>query len=72
MADRPPYPDSRGDTGEDAGLERVTRSPGLPRWVKVSAIVVALLVVAVVILAVTGLLPGEHGPGQFGPGQHGP
>jgi hypothetical protein len=45
--------------------------PGMPRWLKVSGIVVAALVVLAVALMLTGVL-GEHGPGQFGPGQHGP
>jgi hypothetical protein len=44
---------------------------GMPRWVKVSGIVVAVVVVLLVVLMLTGVL-GEHGPGQFGPGQHGP
>ena len=40
--------------------------PGLPRWVKLSAIVVVILVVAVVaILLIAG---GEHGPGRHGGG----
>jgi hypothetical protein len=73
MADSLPYPDPEGDAGEDTGVgpDRGSR-PRMPRWVKVSGIVVAVLVLVVVILAVTGLLPGQHGPGQFGPGQHGP
>jgi hypothetical protein len=38
--------------------------PGMPRWVKVSAIVTGLLVVLVVVaLAVGG---GNHGPGRHG------
>ena len=38
--------------------------PGLPRWVKVSVIVVAVvLVVLVLAMLVTG---GEHGPGRHG------
>jgi hypothetical protein len=44
---------------------------GMPRWVKVSGIIVAVVVVLLVVLMLTGVL-GEHGPGQFGPGQHGP
>jgi hypothetical protein len=73
MADTPPHPDSKGDTGEDTGVGPDSGSrPGIPRWVKVSGISVAIMVLVVVILAVTGVLPGQHGPGQFGPGQHGP
>ena len=37
--------------------------PGLPRWVKVAAVVVGLLLLIVVILQLTGLA-GEHGPGM--------
>jgi hypothetical protein len=73
MAEPPPHPDSKGDTGYDTRVGRDRASPpGMPRWVKVSGIIIAVLVLVVVILAVTGVLPGQHGPGQFGPGQHGP
>jgi hypothetical protein len=44
---------------------------GMPRWLKVSLIIVAVLAVLVVVLMLTGVLGGQHGPGQFGPGQHG-
>lgn len=37
--------------------------PGMPRWVKVAAIVVGLLVLVVLILQLTGVA-GEHGPGM--------
>lgn len=36
--------------------------PGIPRWVKVSALVVAALIV--VVLAVMLLAGGDHGPGR--------
>jgi len=36
--------------------------PGIPRWVKVSAIVVALVIV--LVIAVTLLAGGNHGPGR--------
>lgn len=36
--------------------------PGVPRWVKISGLVV--LVVAVVVVVVMLVLGGEHGPGQ--------
>ena len=39
---------------------------GLPRWVKVSGIIVGVLVLLVIVLGLTGLL-GEHGPWQHGP-----
>ena len=35
--------------------------PGVPNWVKISAIVVAILVVAVIVAM---LLGGNHGPGR--------
>lgn len=50
MTDAPRHPDT-GDT-----------PPGVPRWVKISAIVVGVLVVLVVaVMIVSG---GEHGPGR--------
>jgi hypothetical protein len=36
--------------------------PGVPRWVKISGLVV--LVVAVVLVVVMLVVGGEHGPGQ--------
>jgi hypothetical protein len=56
-------------TGPDAGngttsVPASSAHPGLPRWVKVSGIVVAILAaVVVVIMLVVG---GEHGPGRHG------
>jgi hypothetical protein len=38
---------------------------GLPRWVKVSGIIVGALVLLVIALGLTGLL-GGHGPWQHG------
>jgi len=49
MADRPPYPDSDGDTRT-------------PRWVKVFAIIALVLVLLVVIMMFIG--DGDHGPGR--------
>jgi cytochrome b561 len=37
--------------------------PGMPRWVKVAALVVGLLVLLFVVLRLTGIA-GEHGPGR--------
>ena len=51
-----PRPDSRPDTRPDG-------PPGMPRWVKVAAIVVGLLILIVAILQLTGLT-GDHGPGM--------
>lgn len=36
--------------------------PGVPRWVKVSGLVI--LIVAVVLVVVMLVVGGEHGPGQ--------
>jgi hypothetical protein len=57
MADPPRGP----DTGEDAGVAADHRSPpGMPRWVKVSGVIVAVLVLLVVIvLLISG---GGHRP----------
>jgi hypothetical protein len=46
--------------------------PGMPRWVKVSAIVVGVLILLVVVLALTGVLGGQHGPGRHIPGDQMP
>lgn len=45
--------------------------PGLPRWVKVSGIILIVLILLVAIIFAFDI-GGEHGPEQFGPGQHGP
>jgi hypothetical protein len=46
-------------------------APGMPRWVKVSALVTGVLVLAIVLMLVLG--GGDHGPGRHmgGPGSHG-
>jgi hypothetical protein len=44
--------------------------PGIPRWLKVSGIVVIVLVV--LVIGISFIAGVQHGPGQFGPGQHGP
>ncbi len=49
-------PDPRSAADRDA-------PPGMPRWVKVSAIVVVVLVLLFLILKLTGI-GGEHGPGR--------
>jgi hypothetical protein len=49
------------DTGEDAGVAADRGSPPrMPRWVKVSGIIVAVLVLLVVILML--ISGGGHGP----------
>jgi hypothetical protein len=57
MADPPRGP----DTGEDADVAADHGSPpGMPRWVKVSGIIVAVLVLLVVIVML--ISGGGHGP----------
>lgn len=51
--------DPQQDTGPGLG----DAPPGLPRWVKVAAVVVGLLILIVAILRLSGLA-GEHGPGM--------
>jgi hypothetical protein len=57
-----------GQGGPDPGGQR---EPGVPRWVKVIGIVVAVLVVLIVIAQLTGIAD-EHGPGRHLPGGHAP
>ena len=40
-----------------------SQPPGLPRWVKVTAIVVGVLVLLFLVLQLTGVA-GQHGPGR--------
>ena len=48
-------------TGEDAGLAADRQpAPGMPRWVKLSAVIVAVLVLLLLIVLL--LSRGEHGP----------
>ena len=42
--------------------------PGMPRWVKVIAVVAALVVVVLFIATLSG---ADHGPGRHAPGGHG-
>jgi hypothetical protein len=58
MADLPP--DSSDDTG---GWPDRRSTTGIPRWVKVFAIIAGVLVLLFVILQLTGI-GGEHGPGR--------
>ena len=45
------------------GTDDADTPPGLPRWVKVAAVVVGLLILVVLVLQLTGVA-GEHGPGM--------
>jgi hypothetical protein len=49
VADRPPDPGSKGDTGVGPGREY----PGIPRWVRVFAIIAAAVILAFVFTLVT-------------------
>lgn len=51
--------------GRDERPQR--EAPGVPRWVKVTGIVVAALVLLVLVAQLTGL-GGDHGPGRHLPG----
>jgi hypothetical protein len=63
MADRPPNLDIGEDSG---GVPDRPSPPGVPRWLKVSGIVIILLIlVAIGISLLAGL---EHGPGRHGAG----
>ena len=55
MAESPTSP-------EGSDLEQPS-PPGMPRWVKVSGIVVGILVLVFLILQLTGIA-GQHGPGR--------
>jgi hypothetical protein len=58
-------PSTQQETGHDTREAGRGAEAGMPRWVKVSGIVVVILVLLVVVLALTGAL-GEHGPGMHG------
>ena len=64
MAD-PPRPHDTTAGGADRASP-----PGMPRWVKVSGIVVAVLVILVVLMML--LAGGSHGPGRHIPGVQSP
>ena len=54
-------PTQRADADRDT-------PPGMPRWVKIAAIVVGLLILLFVVLQLTGI-GGEHGPGRHMSGE---
>lgn len=62
-------PDVEAIAGANATADRGS-PPGIPRWLKVSGIVVVIIVLAAIGISI--LFGTEHGPGQRGPGQHGP
>ena len=63
MADprQPRATGSGADTGDQLPY------PGMPRWVKVSRIIVLVLALLVALLLATGV-GGDHGPGRHGGG----
>jgi hypothetical protein len=52
----PPQSDSRDVTTPEP-------PPGMPRWVKISGIVVGVLILLFLVLRLTGI-GGDHGPGR--------
>ena len=56
MSDPIPGPDLDRDLGGGT-------PPGMPRWVKVTAIVVGVLILVFLVLQLTGIA-GDHGPGR--------
>jgi hypothetical protein len=56
MADPPPYPGSKGDTGDDTGVGTDRESTtGTPRWVWVVGIII--IVASLVMLARMLIIP---------------
>ena len=60
-------PTRRPDVGEPAtepSRRPASAPPKMPRWVKISAIIVAALVLLVVVVKLTGIAGSGHGPGR--------
>ena len=69
MADTNRSPDPTPEAGEETGLgPRREAKPGMPRWVKVSLIVLVVLVLLVIVLMRIGGHEGGPGPGDHGSG----
>ncbi|MBA3368268.1 MAG: hypothetical protein H0T99_06310 [Geodermatophilaceae bacterium] len=61
MTDPSRYPNS----GDDAAVEPAGDSgDGVPRWVKVSAIVALIVVLMVTVMLLLNVGGGEHGPSR--------
>lgn len=57
------------ETGDDSGMEYEPESTtGIPRWIKVVAIVVAVVALLVVVML---FISGGGDGGGHGPGRHG-
>jgi hypothetical protein len=70
-ADQSPYPDTGNDTGAGQDRGSTAQAPHRrPRWLKVSAIIVAALVLLFVILKLLGVGGGMGGMGGHGPSRH--
>lgn len=68
MTDLPPNPGS-----DDTGVRPESgTTPGMPRWVKVSGIVIIGLALLAAIVLLTGLGGGDHGPGRHSGGGEAP
>jgi hypothetical protein len=65
MTDRPPSPNPDNDPGMVYDRES---PPGMPRWVKVAGIVLAVIALLVVVML---LVDGGGGDGGHGPQRHG-
>jgi hypothetical protein len=62
---------TKSATEEEMPMTEQPSYPGIPRWVKVSGIVVIVLILLVAVVFAFDI-GGKHGPEQFGPGQHAP
>jgi len=69
MSNPTPYTDTR-DEAVARTVGAPNTYPGIPRWVKVSGIIVIVLVLLVGIVRVTGL-GGMHGPMRHAPSSSG-
>jgi hypothetical protein len=67
MTDRPPTPDPDDDPGMVYDRES---PPGMPRWVKVAGIILAVVALLVVVMLLVGG-GGGGGGGGHGPQRHG-
>jgi hypothetical protein len=72
MADQPSVPSTRPDRARQpqqppsTGLTPAEPGTGMPRWVKVFAIVGAVLVLLVIVMLLAGHGPGRHMRGGLG------
>jgi hypothetical protein len=63
MADLPPYPDSKGDTGDDTGVGPDRGSTtSRPRWVVKVFLIIALVLVLVFVVVMHLIGGGLRGP----------